>query len=73
MEYLEHGDLHNFLLASEPLHEDIAGEIAFQVLEGLSFMHENSFAHRDLKPAVCPRYWIGLSIARIPTNAFRIF
>ncbi len=53
MEYLEHGDLHNFLLGSKPLNEDTAGEITFQVLEGLSFMHDNSFAHRDLKPAVC--------------------
>jgi serine/threonine protein kinase len=53
MEYLEHGDLHHYLLESPPLPEKEAGEITFQLLEGLAFMHENQFAHRDLKPAVC--------------------
>jgi serine/threonine protein kinase len=53
MEYLEHGDLQHYLLESPPLPEKEAGEITFQLLEGLAFMHENQFAHRDLKPAVC--------------------
>lgn len=52
MEYLEHGDLHHYLAESPPLPELEAGDITFQILEGLSFMHENHFAHRDLKPAV---------------------
>jgi calcium/calmodulin-dependent protein kinase I len=53
MEYLEHGDLHHYLHKSPPFSADVAGEITFQILEGLLFMHENHFAHRDLKPAVC--------------------
>jgi calcium/calmodulin-dependent protein kinase I len=52
MEYLEYGDLHHYLLESPPLPEQEAGDITFQILEGLAFMHENGFAHRDLKPAV---------------------
>jgi len=52
MEYLELGDLQHYLLQAPPLPEQEAGEITFQILEGLSFMHENQFAHRDLKPAV---------------------
>jgi serine/threonine protein kinase len=28
-------------------------QLAFQMLEGLDQMHENDFAHRDLKPGVC--------------------
>lgn len=52
MEYLEHGDLQHYILSSPALPEQEAGDVTFQILEGLSFMHENGFAHRDLKPAV---------------------
>lgn len=50
MEYLPDGDLHKCL--NSPLPEDEAQHIVFQILEGLDFMHNNGFAHRDLKPAV---------------------
>ena len=50
MEYLPAGDLHKYL--SSPLPEMEAQHIVFQILEGLHFMHDNGFAHRDLKPAV---------------------
>jgi serine/threonine protein kinase len=65
MEYLEHGDLQYYLLQSPPLPEQEAGDITFQILEGLAFMHENGFAHRDLKPAV--RRPCGLAV--LQTNA----
>lgn len=50
MEYLPHGDLHQHL--SRPLPEHEGQQIVFQILEGLDFMHDSGFAHRDLKPAV---------------------
>ncbi|OCL14751.1 kinase-like protein, partial [Glonium stellatum] len=50
MEYLKHGDLHYYLHQASPLLEREACEITSQILHGLSFMHENGFAHRDLKP-----------------------
>jgi serine/threonine protein kinase len=50
MEYLPLGDLENYLEA--PLPESQAGVITRQILQGLVFMHENKFAHRDLKPSV---------------------
>lgn len=50
MEYMEHGDLQGYL--SRPFHEEETKQIIFQLLEGLCFMHDNGFAHRDLKPAV---------------------
>ncbi|KAJ5371186.1 uncharacterized protein N7496_007278 [Penicillium cataractarum] len=50
MEYLELGDLYQYLYDKPPLSEVEAKEIAFQILEGLGMMHENDFAHRDLKP-----------------------
>ena len=50
MEYLPNGDLHKYL--GLPLPESEGQIIVSQVLEGLVFMHQNGFAHRDLKPAV---------------------
>lgn len=50
MEYFPYGDLHKYLIT--PLSEKEGQQIAVQILEGLQFMHENGFAHRDLKPAV---------------------
>ena len=52
MEYLELGDLHVYLRDQPPLPEPEVKEIAFQILDGLHLMHENGFAHRDLKPKV---------------------
>jgi serine/threonine protein kinase len=54
MEYFENGDLQRYL--NHPFPEPEAKEIVYQILEGLRFMHKNSFAHRDLKPAVRPCY-----------------
>lgn len=52
MEYLPHGDLEQYLSGTPPLLEEAAGDVVYQILEGLSYMHENRFAHRDLKPGV---------------------
>ncbi|KAH0551389.1 hypothetical protein GP486_007396 [Trichoglossum hirsutum] len=48
MEYFPLGDLQPYL--SSPLPEKDVQQIAYQLLEGLSFMHDNGFVHRDLKP-----------------------
>lgn len=50
MEFLPYGDLQQHL--SSPLSEYEGRQIVFQLLEGLDFMHDNGFAHRDLKPAI---------------------
>ncbi|KAJ5370386.1 Tetratricopeptide-like helical [Penicillium cataractarum] len=50
MEYLEAGDMFSLLYQKPPLPEIDAKEIADQILEGLDMMHDNGFAHRDLKP-----------------------
>jgi len=55
MEYFEHGTLLDYMKdLSNPLPEDDAGEITKQLLQGVAIMHTNKYAHRDLKPSVCP-------------------
>lgn len=50
MEYIEHGDLSSHL--KQPLPEEEARTITFQLVEGLMFLHANAFVHRDVKPKV---------------------
>ena len=50
MEYVEHGDLQKRLGRRFP--EPEVQAVALQLIEGLQFMHENGFTHRDLKPGV---------------------
>ena len=56
MEYFPLGELGRHLNTALP--EIQAGTIITQLLEGLTFMHDNHFAHRDLKPGVSnqPKY-----------------
>ena len=51
MEYIEHGDLQKYLIA--PFPESEVRVIVSQLADGLEFMHNNGFTHRDIKPAVC--------------------
>ncbi|KAL2130346.1 hypothetical protein VTI74DRAFT_6572 [Chaetomium olivicolor] len=51
MAYCPLGDLQQYL--SRPVPEAEAGQITYQLLEGLGHMHDNGFAHHDLKPKEC--------------------
>lgn len=48
MEYLQHGDLGNYINGG--IGEDGARMICAQLLDGLAMMHRIGFTHRDLKP-----------------------
>ncbi|GKT65693.1 calcium calmodulin-dependent protein kinase type 1b [Colletotrichum tofieldiae] len=48
MEYVENGNLPKYL--THPFLEEEAKMIADQLADGLNHMHQNGFAHRDLKP-----------------------
>ncbi|VUC37146.1 unnamed protein product [Clonostachys rosea] len=48
MEYIELGDLQKYLVGALP--EIEVRDIIKQILEGIGFMHDNGFIHRDLKP-----------------------
>ncbi|KAI0400646.1 kinase-like protein [Xylaria palmicola] len=50
MEYLSLGDLRRFMDARPWFSEDATKQIVRQLLDGIKFMHESNFAHRDLKP-----------------------
>ncbi|KAH3732572.1 Serine/Threonine protein kinases family protein [Pelomyxa schiedti] len=50
-EYCAGGDLYHFIRVNTDIEEDIAAEIVFQLVAGLSFLHSCNIAHRDMKPA----------------------
>ena len=52
MEYFGNGDLARHVLTIST--EDEVRQIATDLLDGLRIMHAEGFAHRDLKPQVCP-------------------
>jgi serine/threonine protein kinase len=60
MEYCHFGDLHHHLLREQSLSAADTQQLTYQIIEGLHQMHENNFAHRDLKPGVSilPKYRI---------------
>jgi serine/threonine protein kinase len=53
MEYCRHGDLHHYLMSQRILAAEEVQQLTYQMLEALDQMHQNDFAHRDLKPGVC--------------------
>lgn len=52
MEYCIHGDLQYQLSIRRSLPVTETQQLTFQILEGLNQMHQNDFAHTDLKPSV---------------------
>ncbi|KXJ91176.1 kinase-like domain-containing protein, partial [Microdochium bolleyi] len=53
MDFCENGDLATQIIQQGPMKESEARDIVWQILQGVKAMHENGFALRDLKPAVC--------------------
>ncbi|KAF3928489.1 hypothetical protein ABW20_dc0107948 [Dactylellina cionopaga] len=50
MEYHPLGDLGRHIKLERPFSESTASQIIKQITEGVNFMHQNGFTHRDLKP-----------------------
>ncbi|KAM7216897.1 putative serine/threonine-protein kinase [Rhypophila decipiens] len=50
MEYLPHGDLYHHTQNMPPFSELEASKVVRQLIQGVQYMHDNGFAHRDLKP-----------------------
>ncbi|KAK0719030.1 kinase-like domain-containing protein [Apiosordaria backusii] len=50
MEFLPLGDLEQFKRSSPPFSEFNTSLVVWQLIQGVRHMHENGFAHRDLKP-----------------------
>lgn len=63
MEYMDLGDLHDYLSDRPALPESQVQDISYQILEGLQMMHENEFIHRDLKPKVDDDFFYSTSLS----------
>ncbi|KAG0590156.1 hypothetical protein M758_1G074800 [Ceratodon purpureus] len=50
MEYVESGDLFDFIVLHGRLHEDDARHFFQQIIAGVEYCHRNKVVHRDLKP-----------------------
>lgn len=53
MEYIEYGDLSQYISQHAEEAKMGARAIITQILEGLVVLHEREICHRDLKPQVC--------------------
>lgn len=54
MEYVEHGDLGQYLRTNGPEAKKHARSITKQLAQGIAILHEKNICHRDLKPQVSP-------------------
>lgn len=51
MEYVGGGDLQNYIRETRgPIPYDIIKEFGFQIIKGISHMHDHHIKHQDLKP-----------------------
>ena len=50
MEFIEHGDLNNYLNYHTTMPEPLTKQVVTQVLRGLEYIHGMGISHRDLKP-----------------------
>ena len=50
MEYFQEGDLTKHI--GKPLPQETVQNISKQILEGLTVMHQEGMAHRNIKPSV---------------------
>ncbi|KAJ3074365.1 Map microtubule affinity-regulating kinase [Podochytrium sp. JEL0797] len=50
MEYIEGGELFDFIVANPRLNEKIARRIFRQIISAVDYCHQSSVIHRDLKP-----------------------
>ncbi|KDP30376.1 hypothetical protein JCGZ_17105 [Jatropha curcas] len=51
MEHMERGSLHDILLASKILPENVISRVAVCVLKGLQYLHRMKIVHGDIKPS----------------------
>lgn len=63
MEFMYFGDLQKYINYCF-LPESEASLITLQVAQGLRFMHDSNFVHRDLKPLVQSSITVSFSLRR---------
>ncbi|KAK0611936.1 kinase-like domain-containing protein [Immersiella caudata] len=67
MEFMEYGDLQDFIFKGHRFAGEDTIAIIKQILEGIAFMHDRNFTHRDLKPRNIliqtpgPNWWVKIA------------
>jgi len=50
MEYCSNGELFDYIVSHQRLHEKAAVRIYQQIIAGIDYIHKSGVVHRDLKP-----------------------
>ena len=50
LEYAEHGELFDYLVARQKLTPEVAMKMFRQIIYGIDYLHQHAICHRDLKP-----------------------
>ena len=72
MEYCRHGDLHHYLKGKLLVPAGEVQQLTYQILEGLDQMHQNDFAHRDLKPGVRMIFLLSEYLLMLSEHSYQI-
>ena len=50
MEYCQNGELFDYIVSHQRLHEKAAVRMYQQLIAGIEYIHKSGICHRDLKP-----------------------
>lgn len=50
MEFMENGELFNYIVKNKRIKEDEARRLFHEIIDGIEYIHKIGVAHRDLKP-----------------------